>query len=210
MLTATFRTTVLSLLFIFFNLLSFAQPGNDNCASAQLLTSYTTDNFTNGTVLNSTNSGIAANTCGGTPDDDVWYYFIAQSNNTTINLSNIQNGGPASLAKNDAVLEIFESNGDCSSLNFISCTSVNNATNISIVSTSLIISKRYYVRVFSKSNSFPSSNAGFQISVKHIAPPPPPSNDECAGATTITSNTTCTNTSSTLISSTKSFSTVTG
>src|SRR5690606_36657167 len=78
------------------------------------------------------------------------------------------------------------------------------------ISTSLIISKRYYVRVFSKSNSFPSSNAGFQISVKHIAPPPPPSNDECAGATTITSNTTCSNTSSTLISSTKSFSTVTG
>src|SRR5690606_751112 len=41
-------------------------------------------------------------------------------------------------------------------------------------------------------------------------PPPPPSNDNCSGAFSITSNTTCSNTSSTLISSTKSFSTVTG
>src|SRR5690606_4793269 len=116
-----------------------------------------------------------------------------------------------SLAKNDAVLELFESNGDCSSLNFISCTSVNNATNISIVSTSLIISKRYYVRVFSKSISFPASNAGFQISVKHNAPPAPPSppsNDECSSATSLTVGTT--NNSGTVWGATESTGIVTG
>ena len=87
----------------------FAQtPSNDDCSGATLLTSYanTCTSTTSGTVLNATNSGIAVNSCGGTPDDDVWYKFVAQGMNTTISLTNIGNGNP-SLSKADARVEVF-------------------------------------------------------------------------------------------------------
>src|SRR5215213_9738027 len=86
--------------FIFFVLLItsksvFAQPANNDCANAVLLTSYATTctASTAGTVTNATNSNIAANaSCGGAADDDVWYKFVAQSYSTTITLSGISNG----------------------------------------------------------------------------------------------------------------------
>src|SRR5215203_4555782 len=86
--------------FVFFCVLfaskfAFGQPSNDECGSAVTVTSYATTcgSATAGTVSSATSSLIAANvSCGGAPDDDVWYKFVAQSNSTTIELSGITNG----------------------------------------------------------------------------------------------------------------------
>src|SRR5688572_2869460 len=187
MLSAFKRTTVLFFFFILASKFSFAQPSNDECGSAVTLTSYasTCTSTTPGTVLNATNSNITVNSCRGTPDDNVWYKFIAQGSSTTISLSNIGNGNP-SLSKADARLEVFyTSTGNCSSLTYTTCQAVTNATSLTLNAT-LTVGSTYYVRVFSNSNGAPTNNAGFDICVTHTPPPTPPTNDECLSAPSLT------------------------
>ena len=76
--------TGIRIILIAFSLLLFtqsvsAQPANDNCAAAILLTSNTACINTAGTVQNATNSGVGVAPCTGTPDDDVWYSFVTTS-----------------------------------------------------------------------------------------------------------------------------------
>ncbi len=188
MLIVFIRTTVLSVLFIFIAHFSFAQPGNDNCSGATVLTSFvnTCSATTNGTLANATNSNVAANaTCGGTPDDDVWYAFQAINSTTTITLTNISNGNNK-LGNATPTLELFS--GTClSALTSLVCVSTAPR---SITYNSLTIGVWYYVRVYSGSLGFPSSDATFSICVTHPTLPQPPANDECSSATSLTVGTT--------------------
>ncbi|HKO81034.1 MAG TPA: PQQ-dependent sugar dehydrogenase [Chitinophagaceae bacterium] len=190
MLSALSRTTLLLLVFTITRNISFAQPTNDACVNATLLTSATTCANTGGTVLAATNSGISANSCNGTPDDDVWFRFIAQGVNTTINITNIANGNP-SLSKADAVVEVFHSSsGDCSTLSFVTCASTPNATSLTVSPLALTIGQTYYIRVFSTSSGAPANNATFNICVTHL---PPPANDDCSGAINLSNGVSNTN-----------------
>lgn len=196
------RTTVLFFLFILVSKFSFAQPSNDECGNAEPLTSYATTcgGSKAGTVLSATSSGIAANvSCGGAPDDDVWYIFVAQSSSTTITLSGISNGANK-LGNATPTLELFS--GTCpSGLTSLACDK-SNSTSITYATTA---SNTYYVRVYSGAAGFPSNNGSFSICVTHVPTPTPPSNDDCSGATTLTSATSCSSpTSGTIVSATAS------
>ena len=65
-------------------------PANDNCAGAIALTvnpDYLCGSVTSGAVQSATASGISS-TCGGTPDDDVWFSFVATSTQHRISILN--------------------------------------------------------------------------------------------------------------------------
>ena len=163
---------LLSALAAFFCLISFvttavATPGNDAIANAVTLSSSTVCSNMAGTVAAATSSGISVNTCAGTPDDDVWYKFIAQASNTTISLSSMATSNN-SLGKNDPVVEIFlSSSGNSSTLSYVSCASANNSATLVLTVSTLTAGATYYVRVFSKTTGAPSSDGSFNICVTH-------------------------------------------
>lgn len=168
-------------------------PTNDNCAAATSLTSSTSCSNTAGSVIGGSNSGIAAPSCGGAADDDVWYSFTAVQPVTTVSLSSIG----ANLASSGTVVELFS--GACGSLTSIGC-NFSTATTLSLTS-SLTIGTTYYIRVYSMGNTSLTSAAGYNICITHIAPP---SNDNCAGAVNLIPSVTCTNTAGTVVGATNS------
>ncbi|MFD2824416.1 T9SS type A sorting domain-containing protein [Lacinutrix iliipiscaria] len=62
-------------------------PANDEPCGAFPLTLGQSCNALTGSVASSTNSGIDA--CFGTPDDDVWYSFVATNSNLTVSIDNV-------------------------------------------------------------------------------------------------------------------------
>jgi hypothetical protein len=138
---------------------AFAQPANNNCASggAVLLTSAVTcSSPTTGTVINATaTTGVPMGTCTGNPNDDVWYRFVAVSNEHMISLSGIG----SNLAASGANLQIFS--GTCGALTSIGC----GITTLYI--NTLTVGTTYYVRVYSGGGTAITSNGGFSICVTH-------------------------------------------
>ncbi|MBL7729959.1 MAG: hypothetical protein JNM88_02185 [Chitinophagaceae bacterium] len=136
---------------------AFAQPANNNCAGAVLLTSNTSCINTAGTVQNATNSGIPVAPCTGIADDDVWYRFVTVSTDHTITLSSIG----ANLNTSGPRMQLFI--GTCAGLVHVACGTT------SITSTTLARNTTYYVRVYSNGGTVLTSNAGFNICVTHPA-----------------------------------------
>jgi trimeric autotransporter adhesin len=154
---------ILLLTIIFFSCthFAFAQPVNNNCANAVLLTSNTSCINTAGTVQNATNSGIAVAPCTGVADDDVWYRFVTTSTDHTITLSNIG----ANLNTSGPRLQLFQ--GTCAGFTSVAC----GTTSIAV--TTLARNTTYYIRVYSNGGAVLTSNAGFNICVTHPAIPTP-------------------------------------
>ncbi|HVT86489.1 MAG TPA: T9SS type A sorting domain-containing protein, partial [Chitinophagaceae bacterium] len=127
-------------------------PFNDECANAINLPIWNTCNNVGGNMAGATlSSGVPLSGCTGTVISDVWYKFIAVTNNTaTISLS--------SLGTNftSTGLQVFS--GTCGSLTSIAC---NNGT--SVTTPALTIGTTYYIRVFSTAASVPNGNARFNI-----------------------------------------------
>jgi len=144
------------LLFAFANN-SWAQPVNDNCANAILLTPNLACVNTAGTVQNATNSGIPVAPCTGIADDDVWYRFVSTNTDHTITLSSI--GG--NLNTSGPRMQLFI--GTCAGLTSVAC------GNTSIASTTLARNTTYYIRVYSAGGTVLTSNAGFNICVTTAA-----------------------------------------
>jgi len=156
------RVRLASVIVLFyFSGTALAQPANDNCAAAILLTSGTSCVNTVGTVQNATNSGVAVGPCSGNPNDDVWYRFVSSSTDHTITLSNIG----SSLNTSGARLQLFS--GTCAALNSVAC----GTTSIAV--TTLARNTTYYIRVYSAGAAALTSNAGFRICVTHTAAPTP-------------------------------------
>ncbi len=147
--------------FLLFSYSAFAQPANNNCATAVLLTSNTACVNTAGTVQNATNSGIAVAPCTGTADDDVWYRFVSVSTDHTITLSSIG----ANLNTSGARIQLFS--GACGALTSVACGTTT------ITNTTLARNTTYYIRVYSAGGTVLTSNAGFNICVTHPAAPAP-------------------------------------
>jgi hypothetical protein len=152
-----FRLCVFTLNFLLLCFITAAQPVNDNCANAVLLTSNTSCSNTAGTVQNATNSGIVVAPCTGIADDDVWYRFVTTSTDHTITLSGIG----ANLNTSGPRMQLFA--GTCAGFTSIAC----GTTSIAV--TTLARNTTYYIRVYSNGGAILTSNAGFSICVTHPA-----------------------------------------
>jgi trimeric autotransporter adhesin len=135
-------------------------PSNDECSGA---TTLTIGSATAGTVWGATeSSSIPAGCASGTPDDDVWYKFIATSSNVNVALSSIA----SDLNSAGAMLQL--SSGACGSLNSVVC-GYN-----SLSTTSLTSGNTYYIRVYSSSSGSiggTSTGSTFSITVSNASTP---------------------------------------
>ncbi|MGB3606058.1 MAG: choice-of-anchor L domain-containing protein [Psychroserpens sp.] len=116
-------------------------PDNDNPCDATVALVNADDScdlITPGTLLEATDSGIAVGTCGGNPDDDVWFEFTALNEFQIIQLTNIVGGGFFDNLDH-AVYE-----GSCDAPVELYC-SADDAS----LTTSLTVGNTYFIRVFS-------------------------------------------------------------
>jgi hypothetical protein len=160
-LSFALRVLITLALLLLYSIKVLAQPINNNCSGAILLTSSTSCSNTAGTVANATNSGIAVGTCTGNPDDDVWYQFVSVSTDHTITLSNIG----SNLNSSGARMQLFS--GTCGALVSVACGTT------SIAAINLARNTTYYIRVYSAGSTILTTNAGFNICVTHPTIPTP-------------------------------------
>lgn len=155
-----------------------ATPPNDECTSAVALTVNPTllpDVMTSGTVDAATPSGNAT-TCTGTPDDDVWYSFVATNATHKISLFQI---------KDDMTMNIAVYSGSCGTLTQVYCNGVNQSA---LWANNLVVGQTYWVRIYSFGNFVVDTT--YQLAV--TTPPPVPANDNCATPTVVPVNPTLT------------------
>jgi len=127
-----------------------APPANDACTAATLLAVNSTCITTAGTSYGATQSYTSA--CNGSPDDDVWYKFVANNSQQVLTVT------PS--ANMDAVIELMS--GTCGSLTSIDC--IDNAGTggaESATEVGLVAGTTYYVRVF----DYWSGNGGFPFTI---------------------------------------------
>jgi len=159
-----------------FSFQGFAQPANDDCNAPIEITvnaAGSCENLTAGTLAGATDSGEGDNGAG-TPNDDVWFTFIATNETQYINLFNVD-GFPL-----DLVHEVME--GTCGG--GLTSLMLMDDPNHSVV-TGLTVGSTYYLRVFSYSD-LPAESTTFDVCVSD--PPLPPSNDNCADAIAVDVN----------------------
>lgn len=153
-----------------------APPANDNCSGAIALTvnaDLTCTAVTSSSTVNATTS-MAGTPCNGSPDDDVWFSFVATS--TAHNVT-IQNIAAVEGTGTDMFFQVLS--GACGQTTSIVCSDPNTTS-----LTGLTVGETYLIRVYSYSNTL---RATFDICLSTPPPPPPPpANDECAAATMLT------------------------
>src|SRR5690606_19202588 len=146
-------------------------PANDECSGAVALTVNSDDacgSVTAGTVASATASGLTS-TCSGTPSDDVWFSFVAESPAHIISLLNVQ-GSTTDL------YHALWTGADCGSLELVPGTCSD--PDLSLAS-DLTPGETYYLQVYTYTST-PGQNTTFEVCIG--TPPPPPANDECSGA----------------------------
>lgn len=151
-------------------------PTNDECADAVTLTvnpDLNCGTVTAGYTLGATDSGTTPDPCYGTPDDDVWFKFVATAATHKISLLNIASVG--SDDDTDTYFQVFS--GTCGSLGSVFCSDPEEG-----IVTGLTAGDTYYVRVYSYYGA--GSNQSFNICIGTY--PPPPANDDCSGALSAT------------------------
>lgn len=135
---------------------------NDNCNTSATITPGTS---LNGNLFNaSTSTGVPVGCATGTPDDDVWFRFVAISNHATITLSNF--GG--NISSTNGMIQVFNGSAGCGSLTSIAC----GRGNVNIPS-GLNIGTTYFIRVYTSGAGqagFTGPGSYFQISVTPSAP----------------------------------------
>ena len=147
-------------------------PSNDNCDQAIALTVNPEGScavVSHGTVDQATNSNVPVPAGNfSSPDDDVWYNFVATAANHSISLTNIEGS--------DYYLNMNVLEGGCDELASIAITDNQN-----INLTGLTVGNTYYVRVYSYFTDPQDTTFDICINVT----PPPPANDDCSGATVL-------------------------
>ncbi|MBR9913865.1 MAG: T9SS type A sorting domain-containing protein [Algicola sp.] len=156
-------------------------PSNDECVNAIGLTVNTDlncGNTTPGTTVSATASAQADDVIG-TPNNDVWFSFVATSTAHQVSLQNVV----AVNGSTDMAFGVYDGTSGCAAL-VLENDSDPNTLNL----TGLTIGNTYYVRVYGFYNNS-SDETNFNICVG--TPPPPPTNDTCAGAISLTVDTVC-------------------
>ncbi len=116
-------------------------PDNDNPCDAIVAAVNTDDSctlITSGTLLEATDSGVPGGSCGGNPDDDVWFQFVAENEIQLILIQNIVGGG----FFQDVDHGLYE--GTCDNLVELYCTDADAS-----VTPTLTVGNTYYIRIFS-------------------------------------------------------------
>lgn len=124
-------------------------PSNDECEDAIALTvnpDYGCGVVTPGTTVEATASP-QADDVSGTPNNDVWFTFVATSAEHRVSLENVTDapGGPTST---DMGIGVYDGTGGCGALVFTATSDPN-----SLDLTGLTIGNTYYVRVYGWSSS---------------------------------------------------------
>ncbi|TXF77636.1 T9SS type A sorting domain-containing protein [Chryseobacterium sp.] len=149
-------------------------PLNDECSTATSLTVSGTSTCTSaisGSTLNATDSGIAVAPCTGTPNDDVWYSFVAANSSHIVTLSNVVSVGTTSSTA--LSLQVFS--GACGTLASMLC----DTSSVSSASLNgLTPGQTYYIRVYNANGAGYANN--FNICI--TTPAALPANDACSGA----------------------------
>ncbi len=140
-------------------------PENDNPCNATIAVvnaDQSCDMVTAGSLIEATDSGVPNGSCGGNPDDDVWFQFTALNEVQLISLVNIAGGG---FNTDHALYE-----GDCDNLVEMECTDGTAS-----VTPQLVVGNTYYVRVFSGGND--AETTTFDLCIKEA-----PTNIICENA----------------------------
>ena len=143
-------------------------PPNDNCANATAFPAIPTDgscsSLTNQTTVAATNSNVTpTGSCtsnSGTPDDDVWFEFVATSSTIILNASWVS-------GSTDVYWQVFSS-GCGSSMTSILCTDTDAGATL----TGLSLGQTYYIRLYTYSSGVST--------VQNICLQTTPANDNCA------------------------------
>ncbi|MFY0603309.1 MAG: T9SS type A sorting domain-containing protein [Flavobacteriaceae bacterium] len=147
-------------------------PANDDCGGASSLTvnsDLSCTAVTSGTIEGATDSGEGDNGVG-TPNDDVWYTFVATEASHQFSMLNVAG------SYTDLVHEVLD--GSCGSLTSLNVSDGNTST-----VSGFTPGNTYYVRVFGYSSTA-GRNTTFDVCVGTL--PPPPGNDAPAGALALT------------------------
>jgi len=140
-------------------------PENDNPCNAFVAVvngDQTCDLVTAGALIEATDSGVPSGSCGGNPDDDVWFQFTALSEVQLISLVNLSGGA---FNTDHALYE-----GTCDGLIELECTDGTAS-----VTPQLVIGNTYFIRVFSGGND--SETTTFDLCISEA-----PSNIICEEA----------------------------
>ena len=154
-------------------------PANDNCANAIALTvnnNSSCSNTTSGTTAGATASPQPDNATG-TPNNDVWFTFVATATDHHVSLLNIVAVVGTST---DLAMSVFNDVAGC---NMVAANEVGESDPNTLNLNGLTTGNTYYVRVYGWASTS-TAQASFDICIN--LPPPPPANDDCANAVAIT------------------------
>lgn len=173
-------------------------PANDECSGAITLTVNT--DLSCAVITSATTSGATASPqpddATGTPNNDVWFSFVATGTSHQIVISNVVNQGGGTSTSTDMGMSVFNDLAGCS---MVAANEVGESDPNTLSLSGLTPSSTYYVRVYGWFSSVQNNN--FDICVG--TPPPPPANDNCSTAEVITIGTSCTNISTSTSSATE-------
>lgn len=181
----TIQSIFLSGLFILgINIIVNAQPANDDCSNAILLTVGTTCNSISGTI-NSATESISPDNCGGIINtsasaNDVWYKFIATTSTAKIYV--VPSGStPDSLL---AIVQFYNSCGGAS----VGCAYPPDfGDTVKMIIGSLNPGDTYFFRVYGWESALvpnPQLYPDFDVCV--VEAPAGPANDDCTNAISVT------------------------
>jgi hypothetical protein len=156
-------------------------PSNDNCSGALAFPTIPTDGtcatLSNQSTASATNSNVtptgACTSNSGTPDDDVWFSFVAPGPTVFLSATNVS-------GVTDVYWQVFS--GACgSTMTAILCTDTDAGGTV----TGLTTGNTYYIRLYTYSSG--------ATTTQNICLKTPPPNDECSGAVQLTvyNNATC-------------------
>jgi len=131
---------------------SGSAPANDNCSGAIALTVNAA--ATNGTIVGATNSLVTG--CAGTPNNDVWYKFVA----TSAAYHTVTVVGSSGF---DAVVDVCL--GACNGTNIACADNTGTGGTEMLTLSGLTNGATYYVRVYDYFSGSPSTN-NFTIKVE--------------------------------------------
>jgi len=157
-------------------------PINDECDNAIALT--VNGDLACGEVTAGTTAGATASSqeddVTGTPDNDVWFSFVATSEAHRISLTNVTAVIGTSI---DMGMGLYNGMAGCEDLVLVDDSDPNTLN-----ASGLTIGDTYYVRVYGWSLTN-TAQTNFDICVGTTPPPPPaPINDECDNAIVLTVN----------------------
>jgi gliding motility-associated-like protein len=133
---------------------------NDECSTATVVPvngDQSCAQTASGTLTGATASGTPT-TCGGTPDDDVWFTFTATGPSHTIDLTNVT-GSTTDL------YHVLYQGDDCGNLTQVYCSDDNQS-----IASNLTPGQVYHIRVFSWTSN-PGQTSVFNVCIGTIPPP---------------------------------------